>query len=256
VDRWSESPFVLSVAGTFAIHMIFVVCADAIVVTHPIYKEQPAPHIDIVDIEPVKVIKPPPPPVQQIKPAIAQPVIKQARVVRSAAHEPPPITLPKQTAPAIAPSGGAPIVRMPDIAPSASGVGVAKGPRTTGHIGRGGTGEGTGAGIGSGAETAPMSVATIKTRAMPRGDYGYFSAGKDYPAEAKQLGIEGAIRVRLIVDETGRVKSSILLNHLGHGLDELALDRAKQIEFTAALDSENHPVSSVVIWTFNMTLPK
>lgn len=249
----------LSVAGTFAIHMIFVVCADAIVVTHPIHTEQPAPHIDIVDIEPAKIVKPPPPPIHTdapVKPANAQPIVKQARAVRAVAHEPPPIALPPQTSPINAPSGGAPIVAMDDIAPSATGVGVVKGPHTTGHIGRGGTGDGTGAGIGSGTETAPMSVATIKTRALPRGDYGYFSAGKDYPAEAKQLGIEGAIRVRLVVDEAGKVKSQILLNHLGHGLDELALERAKQIEFTAARDSDDRPVASVVIWTFTMTLPK
>jgi TonB family protein len=101
-----------------------------------------------------------------------------------------------------------------------------------------------------------MSVATIKKRALPKGDYGYFDAGKDYPAEARQLGIEGTIRVRLVVDETGVVKAKVLLNKLGHGLDELALERASRIQFTPAVDTDDKPVSSVVIWTFNMTLPK
>jgi len=103
---------------------------------------------------------------------------------------------------------------------------------------------------------APVSVATIKTRAMPKGDYGYFDAGKDYPSEARALGIEGAIRVRLIVDERGKVKSQMLLNRLGHGLDELALKRAAEIEFEPARDTDDRPVTSVVVWTFTMTLPK
>jgi TonB family protein len=99
-------------------------------------------------------------------------------------------------------------------------------------------------------------VATIKKRALPKGDYGYFDAGRDYPPEARQLGIEGAIRVRLLVDDQGKVVTKVLLNKLGHGLDELALKRAGEIQFEPALDTDDRPVSSVVIWTFNMTLPK
>ena len=52
------------------------------------------------------------------------------------------------------------------------------------------------------------------------------------------------------------MKSAVLLNKLGHGLDELALARARQIEFEPARDTDDHPVTSVVVWTFNMTLPK
>jgi protein TonB len=147
---------------------------------------------------------------------------------------------------------------MENVAPSATGVGVAVGKPVTGRIGRGGSGGGTGAGSGEGsAEIArPVSVATIKTRAMPRGDYAFFDAGKDYPAEARALGVEGAIRVRLVVDQRGKVTSRVLLNRLGHGLDELAMKRAAELEFEPAVDTDDHPVTSVVVWTFNMTLPK
>jgi TonB family protein len=147
---------------------------------------------------------------------------------------------------------------MDNLGPDATGkVPVAIGHPPTGRIGKGGTGGGTGAGSGSGtAEVAPMSVATIKKRAMPRGDYGYIDAGKEYPTEAKQLGIEGPVRVRLVVDDKGKVTSAVLLNHLGHGLDELALRKAREIEFEPARDTDDRPVASVVVWTFNMTLPK
>jgi protein TonB len=259
--RW-DSPFVLAAAGTIAIHVILVTASDAIVVTHPPGRWVAPPHVELVEVEVPPVVAPPPPPVAPPEPAPA-PEVKPAprpRAVRAAtapvprAAEPPPAD-PTE---APAPSGGDPVVHMDDIAPAATGVGVAVGKRSTGHIGRGGTGGGTGAGSGEGsAEIAkPVSVATIKTRAMPRGDYGYFDAGKDYPSEARALGIEGAIRVRLVVDEHGKVKSQMLLNRLGHGLDELALRRAAEIEFEPARDTDDHPVASVVVWTFTMTLPK
>lgn len=91
---------------------------------------------------------------------------------------------------------------------------------------------------------------------MPKGDYGYIDAGKDYPPAARQLGIEGALRVRLVVDPEGKVTSAVLLNRLGHGLDELALRKAKEIQFEPARDTDDRPVTSVVVWTFNMTLPR
>ncbi|MDQ3300179.1 MAG: TonB family protein, partial [Myxococcota bacterium] len=167
---------------------------------------------------------------------------------------PPPQTPPPPTD--VAP-GGSDVVRMDDIAPAARGVPVAPG-KPKGPVGRGGSGGGTGAGQGEGAgEVAvPVSVATIKTRAMPRGDYGYFNTGADYPAEARQLGIQGAIRVRLVVDAAGKVTSATLLNRLGHGLDELALSRARTIVFDPAKDTDDRAVTSVVVWTFHMALPK
>ncbi len=83
-----------------------------------------------------------------------------------------------------------------------------------------------------------------------------FEAGKDYPAEAKRLGIEGDLRVRLLVDATGHVATATLLGSLGHGLDELALAQAQRIEFEPAIDTDDKPTASVVVWTFHFTLPK
>ena len=266
--RWAESPFVLAAAGTLAIHVILMVGADALVVMNPHDEDEPAIPVEIVDVEPSRVVKEEPPPVHKEEvapPVTAEPVKAPTRAAPShvrASAQPTRATevRPVEPPPNPAPTGGGPTVAMENIGMDAHGtVAVTKGPRTTGHIGRGGTGEGTGAGSGVGAGSgppAPVSVATIKKRAMPRKDYGYLAAGKDYPTEAKQLGIEGAIRVRLIVDETGKIKSAVLLNHLGHGLDELAMSQAKQIEFEPALDTDDHPVTSVVIWTFDMRLPK
>lgn len=253
----------MALAGAIAIHLILGVFADALVVLNPVRPpEPPAPQLELVDIEPPPVVKPPPPPPPETPeppaPEPVKPAVQPQKVAtRASTHaEPPPASEPPpQVAPTPGAEGGGPVVAMDDVAPAATGVAVAKGPTTRGHIGRGGTGTGTGTGSGSGSEVAPMSVATIKTRAMPRGDYAY-EESKDYPAEARQLGIEGKIRVKLVVDAAGSVKSAVLLNKLGHGLDELALSRAEKIAFDPAKDTDDKPVASVVVWTFNMALPK
>jgi protein TonB len=259
--------------GSIAIHAGLAVLAYTLLVTRPLRSPPPPPKVELVDIEPPAIVKPPPPPVKQDEPKPPEtppppapvkqaPVQHVAKATSRPTAPPPPATElppPPTTVPSTDDSGGAPVTTMEDIAPAATGVAVAKGPRSTGKIGRGGSGGGTGAGSGTGtsdAVPAPVSVATIKTRAMPKGDFSYVDASKDYPAEAKSLGIEGQIRVKLIVDDAGLVKSATLLSRLGHGLDELALGRAKKIVFEPAKDTDDKPVSSVVIWTFNMTLPK
>jgi protein TonB len=262
--RW-DSPFVLATAGTLAVHLLLITAGDAFVVYNPPEHVPPAPRIEMVEVEVPPMIEPPPPPVvKPPDPVVPDPPPVQRTVARTQVRpqtrtvEPPPTTTePPPTTET--PSGGEQVVQMENVLPGTTGVGVQPGKRTSERVGRGGTGGGTGAGSGSGTEDAPpvpTSIATIKKRAMPKGDYGYFKAGKDYPPEARQLGIEGKILVRLVVDDSGKVRSTTLLSKLGHGLDELALARAKELEFEPAIDTDNRPVSSVVVWTFDMTLPK
>ena len=204
----------------------------------------------------------PPPPAAAPLPGVPDVTPGIQKVDDRPAHRatPPPTETPPPPATPPAPSdpGGGPVVAMDSPARCHGQVPVGGRPAHGGPRRAAAAGHGHGSRLGSGAGdvAAPVSVATIKQRAMPKGDYGYFDASKDYPAEAKQLGIEGAIRVRLIVDDRGTVTRATLLNKLGHGLDELALRAARKIQFAPARDTERHPVASVVVWTFNMTLPK
>ncbi|HTJ45979.1 MAG TPA: TonB family protein [Kofleriaceae bacterium] len=214
----------------------------------------PPPPVKLPEIKPPPVPPPPdktapPPPPSHHVVAHEQP---RAPEQPQPPHEPPP---PDDTPPD--PSnvgGGSDAYKLPEGPTGGIAIPVAHG------TGTGGTGKGTGGGSGeasgSGSAPAPVSIAAIKKRAMPRGDYSYFGAGADYPPEARQLGIEGTIRVRLVVDATGKVVAKKLLNTLGHGLDELALSRAAEIQFDPALDDHDRPVSSVVVWTFDFKLPK
>jgi len=258
--RW-DSPFVLATAGTLALHLALVTGGDALVVTHPPKPWTPAPRMELIEVEVPPVLKPPPPPppepeppapVEPVKPA---PQVRTVRATAPPARAPEPPPAPNEPP---APTGGEQVVHLDDVAPSATGVGVAVGKPVTGRIGRGGSGGGTGAGSGSGAAeiARPVSVATIKTPALPKGDQSYLNIGKDYPAEARDLGIGGKIVVLLTVDEHGKVTSRRLVNRLGHGLDELALEYSAKLEFEPAKDTDDRPVASLIKWTFDMTPPR
>lgn len=275
--RLGDSPFVLALWGTVAVHALALVAADALVVTNPRQPAAPAPRIEMVDIQ---IPAPPEPVVQKPAPVVEDKVEDKVEPTVEPAVEPPPQKITKsppqrvtktapraqETPPPQQPtspdSGGSPVVQMPDLVPTENGVAVRPGPSNRDQrTGRGGGGKGAGRGSGSSdapppPPPPPVSVATIKTKAMPKGDYGFINAARDYPPEARRLGVEGQIKVRLVVDVTGKVTSATLVNRLGHGLDELALAKAKEIQFEPARDTSDRAVTSLVIWTFNMTLPK
>jgi protein TonB len=55
-----------------------------------------------------------------------------------------------------------------------------------------------------------------------------------YNANATAAGVEGKVRVRITVDETGKVVDASILAGLGYGLDEAALAAARQATFEPA----------------------
>jgi protein TonB len=55
-----------------------------------------------------------------------------------------------------------------------------------------------------------------------------------YNANARAAGIEGKVRVRLTVDETGKVIDVSVIQGLGYGLDEAALAAAREATFEPA----------------------
>jgi periplasmic protein TonB len=133
--------------------------------------------------------------------------------------------------------------------------------RAPGGRGKGGTGGGTGTGGGGTGPAASggddtVSVAAIKTMPQPIGDTDFVDATRDYPPDARRLGVEGQVKVRLKVDATGMVASRALVTRLGHGLDELALKLAQRLRFKPAIDTADRPVPATVVWTFTFTLPR
>ena len=91
---------------------------------------------------------------------------------------------------------------------------------------------------------------------QPIGDTDFIEAHKDYPADARRFGIEGQVKVRLVVESEGRVASRRLVTRLGHGLDQLAMRLAQRLRFHPARDTGDRPVPAVVVWTFTFTPPR
>lgn len=221
---------------------------------------KPPPEVKKPEVKKPEIKEPEPPPPEVKKPEVKKPEIKKPEPRKVAAK--PPAEPPPQETPAPGPNtdntAPAPVVSLPDIAPGGTGPSVAVGRPTTRKVGRGGTGTNTGGG-GSADSTGtggpkPVSIAAIKRRARPLNPD--LDTSKLYPDEARRLGIEGQIKVALVVDTSGKVTRRRLITRLGHGLDELALDLARKLRFEPAIDDNDQPVADKVVWTFTFVLPR
>ena len=70
-----------------------------------------------------------------------------------------------------------------------------------------------------------------------------------YPEAAKQAGIAGLVIVKVSIDKTGGVTDARVVQGLGHGLDEAAVDALRQWKFEP-VTRDGKPVAT----TFNMTI--
>ena len=175
------------------------------------------------DPEPPPRPKPVPPP--EVKPAERPP------------EPPPPVAKPDPAPPVVAPVVSAPAdpVEKPgvlaDTKPSDS-----RGPGTGAGSGSGagsGIGEGTGAGIGDGSGggtgggpyrpgsgiTAPSIVHEVRP---------------DYTEEARRRSLSGDVVLEIVVRADGRVGNVRVVQGLGSGLDQRAIDAVRQWRFAPA----------------------
>jgi protein TonB len=75
--------------------------------------------------------------------------------------------------------------------------------------------------------------------------------GEDnYPPEAKRLGIEGAVGLKLGIDETGRVVQVKIIERAGHGFDEAAAKAMRKARFKPAVTSDGKAVPCSIPWTY------
>jgi protein TonB len=80
------------------------------------------------------------------------------------------------------------------------------------------------------ADASPVSESTVDSRArLVRG------VAPSYPSPARAEGVEGSVRLELVVSPSGSVESARVLRGIGHGLDEAALDAARRFAFAPAI---------------------
>ena len=89
-----------------------------------------------------------------------------------------------------------------------------------------------------GAMAATWAAAVIKT-----------------PAEAARAGVEGEVKLRLLVDETGRVRSVTVLRDPGHGLGPAAARIARRYFRFRPARLGGEPVATEIPFTVLFELP-
>jgi protein TonB len=74
-----------------------------------------------------------------------------------------------------------------------------------------------------------------------------------YTDEARRARVQGRVRIELAVDDQGQVSDARVLDGLGYGLDEAALEAARRLRFAPALRC-NRPVSGPFVIAMRFVL--
>lgn len=98
----------------------------------------------------------------------------------------------------------------------------------------------------------------LAIRTMPDIDAEACGRTISYPKEAEALGIQGSVRLRVSLDEKGKVVEVKVLSGLGHGLDRVAVDAIEhKCKFTPAIANDGRPVPYVIDpYVFHFEIPR
>jgi periplasmic protein TonB len=107
-----------------------------------------------------------------------------------------------------------------------------------------------------GGTSGRPNVLAIAT--MPEVDTEACGRAVSYPPEAAALGVEGSVRLRVALDERGRVVDVKVLSGLGHGLDAEAVEALKhRCRFSPAIATDGRPVPFVIEpYIFHFEIPR
>ena len=72
----------------------------------------------------------------------------------------------------------------------------------------------------------------------------------DYPPEARRLGIEGRVQLRVGIDRQGNVRWTRVIKAAGYGLDEAAKQALARSKFKPAHTCDGRVVDQVIPWTY------
>lgn len=119
----------------------------------------------------------------------------------------------------------------------------------------GGMGMGTGAGPGynPSAYNTPRSSETNSVKDVDSRPQALNRVLPGYTEEARNNKTQGNVRLRILVDETGRVKDMRVITHLPDGLTEKAMEAARKIQFKPAM-KDGKPVAFWMVIEFTFSL--
>ena len=184
--------------------------------------------VEIVEVPPRLAPKEPPAARVEEAPARPRPVRVPPRVVRAPESAPPPRPSVEGLPPPSAPATEVPAPAQPRIGVSMSSTTAAGAYAAT---------------VGNTAMGQPPARAPAPAEAKPYRSDHYAPPAEvsslpvpirvelpksEYPPDALREGFEGAVRLRLVVDEEGSVREAIVVSDPGHGLGTAAAHAAKR----------------------------
>jgi protein TonB len=108
---------------------------------------------------------------------------------------------------------------------------------------------GTGEGKGPKAGFSPASPGKVKDKPKV-----LMEQQIPYPPEARKLGIEGKVRLRVDIDRKGRVVKVQIIQDPGGGLGQAAAKALKSFVFSPAIGLDGKPVDYRITYTYVFTL--
>jgi protein TonB len=79
---------------------------------------------------------------------------------------------------------------------------------------------------------------------------------KDMPPEARRLGLEGVVGLRVSLDRHGVIRSVRVVKKAGYGFDEVAVKALYEFKFTPAVDKNGQPADFIIHWNYRFTNAK
>jgi TonB family protein len=107
--------------------------------------------------------------------------------------------------------------------------------------------------VKSGRDPEFHPVADVYVGTLPETTYAVGSEDI-YPPEAKRMGLEGSVKAKVGIDETGKVVEVELIERAGHGFDEVAERAMWKLRFNPARTSDGRPVPYRIEYTYNFNL--
>jgi TonB family protein len=71
-----------------------------------------------------------------------------------------------------------------------------------------------------------------------------------YPGEARRMGLEGQVLLRVGIDRHGAIRSVRVIKKAGYGFDDAAVRAMWKFKFTPARTREGEPVDFLITYTY------
>jgi protein TonB len=106
------------------------------------------------------------------------------------------------------------------------------------------------------APPGPPAFAPVPENYIAEWPHVLHEVKEEMPPEARRLGLEGAVMLRVNLDRHGVVRAVRVVKKAGYGFDERAVKALYQFKFSPAIDKNGQPADFVIPYLYRFTSPK